>query len=142
MAVKGSNVEGREETVTTDVGTTPRKPLTPRQRLKLFEEHKGICVLCGLQIRSGEKWIDEHLRALGLGGSNDFDNRAPVHVACAEAKTHKEDIPRIAKAKRQKMAALGIKRSGPKIASRGFPRKQRPEKIGLPPRKSLYEDIQ
>jgi hypothetical protein len=80
------------------------------------------------------------LRALGLGGSNDLDNRAPVHVACAKAKTNKEDLPRIAKAKRQKMVALGIKRdTGPKIASRGFSRKERTPKTSLPPR-MIYED--
>ena len=121
-----------------DVGTTPRKPLTPTQRLKLFEAHKGICVLCGQQIRAGEKWVDEHLRALALGGSNDMDNRAPVHVACAKAKTNEDDLPRIAKAKRQKMAALGIRRNGPKIHSRGFPKKERREKPPLPPRR-IYE---
>lgn len=127
--------------MTTDVGTTPRKPLTPTQRLKLFEAHGGKCSLCGLQIKAGEKWIDEHLRALALGGSNDIDNRAPVHVACAEAKTHKEDLPRIAKAKRQKMASLGIKRdAGPKIKSAGFPsRKDRTPKVSLPPR-NIYQD--
>ena len=128
--------------MTTDVGTTPRKPLTPRQRLKLFEQHKGICVLCGLQIRSGEKWIDEHLLALGLGGSNDTENRAPVHLACAKAKTHDEDMPRIVKAKRQKMVALGIKReSRQKIASRPFAnRKERTPKPSLPPR-ALFEGV-
>lgn len=94
--------------VVEDVGTTKRKPLTPTQRLKLFEDHKGICKLCGLKI-IGKKWIDEHGRSLGLGGSNDNSNRYPVHVACAEAKTHDEDMPRINKAKRQKKAALGIK---------------------------------
>lgn len=129
-----------------DVGTTPRKALTPTQRLKLFEKHRGICVLCQKEIRPGEKWIDEHLRPLGLGGSNDDDNRAPVHVACAKAKTNNEDIPRIAKAKRAKMAALGIKRdTGKKIESAGFPIKpEKPGKINkseLPvlPRRSLYQ---
>lgn len=127
----------------TDVGTTPRKPLTPTQRLKLFEAHKGICGICGQQIRSGEKWIDEHLRALALGGSNDLENRAPVHVACAATKTAKEDLPRIAKAKRQKMRSLGIKRDGPKIQSRGFEKAEKPGREGrlkLPPRRSIYED--
>ena len=125
-----------------DVGTTKRKPLTPTQRLKLFEDHKGICALCGLKIRPGEKFIDEHLRALGLGGGNDLENRAPVHVACAAAKTQQEDIPRIAKAKRAKMAALGIRRDMPKIQSRGFVKYEKPgrvEKPKLPPRK-IFED--
>lgn len=131
----------------TDVGTTKRKPLTPTQRLKLFEAHKGICALCSRQIANGEKWIDEHLRALGLGGTNDLENRAPVHVACAEAKTRGEDIPRIAKAKRQKMAALGIKSSkAPPIKSAGFAKAEKPKRIdkealpALPPRR-MFADI-
>lgn len=126
----------------TDVGTTPRKTLTPRERLKLFEEHKGICGLCGLPIMPGDKWRDEHLRALGLGGSNDRGNRAPVHIRCAEVKDG-DDIPRIAKAKRQKMAALGIKPDGPKIANRGFAKSEKMPRIAknhLPPRQ-LYEDV-
>jgi 5-methylcytosine-specific restriction protein A len=92
-----------------DLGTTPRKPLTPTQRLKLFEDHKGKCGICGLKIQAGEKWIDEHLRALGLAGSNDMENRAPAHVKCAADKT-KQDVSDIARAKRRKMRHLGIKK--------------------------------
>jgi 5-methylcytosine-specific restriction protein A len=109
--------------MTEDVGTTPRKPLTPTQRLALFELFKGICVLCDCKIMAGQRWRDEHLRALGLGGSNALKNRAPVHEACADAKTFGPtgDLARIAKAKRQKMASLGIKPAGRKrIQSRGF----------------------
>jgi 5-methylcytosine-specific restriction enzyme A len=128
--------------MTTDVGTTKRKPLTPTQRLKLFEDHKGICVICGGKINFGEAWIDEHVRALGLAGTNDMDNRAPAHVKCAEAKTHDEDMPRITKAKAQKRAALGIKRDGPKLQSRGFAPPDKPKrepKPRLPPR-AMFED--
>lgn len=126
----------------TDVSTTPRKALSPTARLKLFEAHAGKCGICGLPIRSGERWIVEHLRPLALGGTNDSDNLAPVHVACAETKTNKEDRPRIAKAKRSKMAALGIKRdTGKKIQSRGFAVKERREKLPLPPRREIYEDM-
>lgn len=96
---------------TTDVGSTPRKPLTPTQRLKLFETHKGICALCGQKIHAGTAWVDEHLTALGLGGSNDAANRAPAHKACADAKTNGDDgdIATIAKAKRRKMKHIGIR---------------------------------
>lgn len=104
-----------------DVGSTPRKPLTPTQRLKLFEDHKGICCLCERKIQAGEAWIDEHKIALGLGGSNDLSNRGPAHEACADAKTHgaSGDIATIAKCKRQKMRHLGI-RSPSKLQGQGF----------------------
>ncbi|GEP11696.1 HNH endonuclease [Methylobacterium gnaphalii] len=94
-----------------DVGTTRRRPLPPSQKLELYEKQKGICPLCELFMVPGKKLIDEHLRWLGLGGTNDFDNRAIVHKACADLKTHgpRGDLARIADAKAQKRAALGFK---------------------------------
>lgn len=116
----------------TDVPTTKRQTLSPTKRLRLFEAHKGMCALCGKEIRSGKKWLVEHMRPLSLGGTNEPENLRPVHVACADAKTHGRDgdLAKAAKAKRSKMASLGIKRDGPQIESRGFPKKpERPGKI-------------
>lgn len=109
--------------MTEDLGTTKRKPLTPTQRLALFERHRGICSLCGNRIRAGEPWIDEHMRALGLAGSNAPENRGIAHKACADAKTYgvNGDLARIAKAKRQKMSSLGIKGENRRpLQGRGF----------------------
>ena len=122
--------------MTIDVVTTPRKPLTPSQRLKLFEAHKGVCCVCGAYIKAGEKWVDEHIIPLGLGGSNDIENRAPAHEKCAADKT-KDDMRAIAKAKRQKRAHLGIKDTGPRLQSRGFAKREKPRrftKTPLPPK--------
>lgn len=121
--------------MTEDLGTTKRKPLTPTQRLALFERHKGVCSLCSKRIRAGETWIDEHLRALGLAGSNASENRGIAHKACADAKTYGADgdLARIAKAKRQKMAALGIKPEGHrKLQGAGF-RKAPPQNTATRP---------
>lgn len=115
--------------MTEDLGTTPRKPLTPTQRLALYERFKGICVLCTRKIAAGDSWIDEHMRALGLAGSNDPDNRAPVHKACAATKTHDEDMPRINKAKAQKKAVLGIRPPGAKIQNAGFTKYARAPRV-------------
>lgn len=123
--------------MSTNVGTTPRKNLTRTQRLKLFEDHKGICCICKTQIMAGQKWIDEHIKPLGLGGSNDITNRGPAHIKCASAKTTEQDIPRIAKAKRQKMASLGIRdETKPKIKSPGFAKRAKPDRPEkqMPPR--------
>ena len=127
----------------TDVSTTPRKSLSKKAKLKIFEAHAGKCWICGQPIRIVDKWIIEHLRPLSLGGTNDHDNLAPVHLACAEVKTNGKDgdLAKAAKAKRVKMAALGIKRDGPKIQSRGFPVKPRAEKLPLPARRNIYEDV-
>jgi 5-methylcytosine-specific restriction protein A len=128
----------------TDVATTARRRLTPTQRLRLFEEHKGVCALCGNPIRSGEKWIVEHIRPLGLGGTNDTSNLAPVHAACGDGKTHGKDgdAARIAKAKRVKMRSIGISRAKQKIPSRPFPTSReapRIEKSNVP-RRPFYTD--
>lgn len=123
-----------------DVGTTPRQRLSPTKRLKIFELRKGICCICKLAI-VGKKWIDEHGRALGLGGSNDDGNRYVAHVTCAAIKTREEDMPRIVKAKAQKIAHIGAKPAPPRpIRSAPFRPSQRTQerkasgKLGLPNR--------
>lgn len=93
----------------TDVGTTPRKAMSPMQRLRIFETHHGICCLCDRKIQAGEKWIVEHLRALGLGGADTDENKRPAHENCRRIKD-KADVPAIAKAKRMKARHLGIKK--------------------------------
>jgi hypothetical protein len=105
-----------------DVGTTKRKPLTPSQKLKLYESQAGICPLCSRRMERGEKLIDEHLRALGLGGGNDVDKRAMVHAVCAYEKTYGKDgdIAKIAEAKRRKARSLGFTTTKRPIQSRGF----------------------
>ncbi len=104
------------------IGTTPRKNLTPLQRLGLLEAYGHRCALCRKKIGTGEKFRDEHLTALGLGGSNDFDNRGPVHLHCAEEKDV-DDIARIKKAKRQKAVHVGAKEKTGR-----WPSKEKPER--------------
>ena len=97
-----------------DVGTTKRKNMTPRLRLKVWEAHKGMCAICGGKIDGvGERWILEHMRPLALGGADDESNMAPVHEGCALAKTFGKsgDIAKAAKAKRVKTKHLGLKKS-------------------------------
>lgn len=95
----------------TDIGTTSRGHMSPSRRLRIWEKHGGVCVLCKHPIDGvREKWIVEHLRALGLGGSDTDDNCGPAHVACADVKTTTQDVPAIAKAKRRKASHLGIKK--------------------------------
>lgn len=104
------------------VGTTKRKPLTARQKVKLHEDQGGVCPLCTRLMVPGEKLIDEHLTPLGLGGSNDLGNRALVHATCAYAKTFgaEGDIAKIAEAKRRKARSLGLTAPKRPIQSRGF----------------------
>ena len=97
-----------------DVGTTKRKNMTPRLRLKIWEAHKGICVLCNSKIDGvRERWIVEHIMPLALGGEDAEANMGPAHDACAIKKTFGRtgDIAKAAKAKRVKSKHLGIKKS-------------------------------
>ena len=97
-----------------DVGTTKRKNMTPRLRLKIWEAHKGICVLCRDKIDGvRERWVVEHLVPLALGGEDAESNMWPAHEACAIKKTFGRtgDIAKAAKAKRVKSKHLGLKKS-------------------------------
>lgn len=91
--------------------TTSRRPLSPSKKLLLLERQGHVCPLCDVEMRPGDKLIDEHMRSLGLSGTNDLDNRAMVHVACAEEKTRGPggDHARIVKAKAQKRSAFGFR---------------------------------
>lgn len=107
----------------TFVSTTARKGSSPSKKLAMHERQGGICPLCSQPMIAGEKLIDEHLTALGLGGTNDEANRALVHATCAYAKTFgsEGDIAKIAEAKRRKIRHLGLHTPKRKIA--GPPRK-------------------
>lgn len=125
----------------TDVGTTKRRAMTPARRLRIFEAHKGICVLCNNRIDGvREPWIVEHLTCLGLGGADEDKNCGPAHETCRRDKD-KLDVAAIAKAKRIKQRHVGIKAKTQPIRSAGFAKRQRPDrpkKPVLPPR-PLYE---
>lgn len=98
----------------------PRKPLTRNQRAKAHDEHGGTCCVCLLPIAPGERFIDEHIIPLELGGTNDKTNRGIAHIVCAKIKT-KRDVALIAKAKRVRAKHLGIKsrKSRPIPGSKG-----------------------
>jgi 5-methylcytosine-specific restriction endonuclease McrA len=90
-----------------DVGTTPRRRLTPHRRLQVWEATRGVCVICDRAIDGvRERWIVEHIRALELGGADELANMGPAHAACARAKT-REDHRQAARAKRHKIRHLG-----------------------------------
>lgn len=90
---------------------TPRKKLTPKQRLKLFIARNGKCCICGGKIDGvKDRWIDEHIIPLADGGDNDADNRGIAHVSCARAKTIKEATDR-AKHRSAAERHFGAKRS-------------------------------
>mgnify|MGYP003386814677 CR=1 FL=1 len=73
---------------------TPRKPLTAKQKLKMFIEHEGKCCICGLKIDGVKQAWDEHVDPLWRDGTNEMQNRRPAHIACARGKTADEATER------------------------------------------------
>lgn len=108
---------------------TPRKPLKSAQRLAFLLAHDSQCYWCIKPI-SDDLWDDEHVLARELGGSDDMDNRKPIHrLPCHKAKTAL-DRKLIAKSNRirKKISGLDPITRKPKqpIRSRGFQQGSRP----------------
>lgn len=96
------------------------------------------CDSCGAQCK---KWEIDHKTPDGLLGEPTFDNSALLCISCHKEKT-KNDVARIAKAKRVEFKHLGGKKTGKKIQSRGFEKKEKKEKTPMPPRRNMFEEQQ
>lgn len=98
-----------------------RRPLSTRERLRLFTLHGGICHLCDIKIDgTREKWEISHDTPLALGGDESDENRKPAHVKCHQDRTAGRDIPMIAKANRLRAKHIGVRtrKSRPMLGSR------------------------
>jgi len=106
--------------------TARRRPL--KDRHAFLAAHGGRCYYCGKPI-TDDQWDDEHVLARELGGSDDMDNRKPIHRRpCHKIKTA-QDRKLIAKSNRiRKKHGLDpvTRKPGRKIASRPFPKAHRP----------------
>ena len=105
---------------------------TRAEILRLAQRPTGFqCALCGLIVTKGDA---DHIIAQALYVEKRKLTAADGQFACRDchkAKTALEDVPRIAKAKRQEAAELGIcSRPAQPIKSRGFEKRERPSKIG------------
>lgn len=89
---------------------TARRKISDGQRERIFLDNGGICHLCERKIRAGEKWDVSHDRPLALLGEDGGDNLKVAHRDCHKVQTREQDIPRIAKAKRQSRKHNGIKK--------------------------------
>jgi 5-methylcytosine-specific restriction protein A len=80
---------------------TTRRRLSTKQKVELFERHRGACHICGQLIQpAGQIWEVSHVVPLGLGGDDVDSNRAPAHFKCHRWQTRITDLPAIAKSKR------------------------------------------
>src|SRR5215467_9790503 len=78
FAGEGAIVEGRR--MNEPVIVPPRRSLTRRQRVKLFDLRKGVCGICQIKIQVGEPWIDEHMNPREISADDSLDNHWPLHV--------------------------------------------------------------
>ena len=118
---------------------TKRRRISTKDRVSLFTREKGICHQCKGPVTSGQGWQVSHIIPLALGGADDPSNWGVIHIKCHKALTATEDVPRIAKAKRQEARHIGAVRPKQSIKSRGFDHKPRPHKLPVPPARSIYE---
>jgi 5-methylcytosine-specific restriction endonuclease McrA len=88
-----------------------RREFPARIRLAAFQRAGGICEAPGCQtkLRPGDLYYD-HIIPDALGGEPVLSNCQCLCKSHHDPKTATEDVPRIAKMKRQQRAHLGAKR--------------------------------
>lgn len=119
--------------------------IPPRVRLRVFDQHEGICYLCRLPIKPGETWQADHVVALINGGEHREANLAPAHSHCHVGKTARDA------AEKSKTAAVRKKHLGivdpPRMQGQPFQKTRKAArrqevadtKIALPARRSLFQ---
>lgn len=94
------------------------------------------CEQCGAMTK-GRFEID-HVKEDYYGGEPTLENAQVLCRFCHSAKTAK-NAKTIAKTRRLEANHVGAARPKGQIKSRGFPKKERKEKLAYPPRRGIYE---
>jgi hypothetical protein len=92
-------------------GTARRRSLSTRERLNLFLAAQGRCQRCGWTLAPGTRWDIDHVIPLALGGRDQADNMQILCSPCHGGKTHRIDVPAIAKTARIRARHLGARTS-------------------------------
>jgi 5-methylcytosine-specific restriction protein A len=88
-----------------------RRSLSTRERLDLFLAARGQCQHCGWALTPGKRWEVDHVIPLALGGRDQVDNMQVLCAPCHGGKTHRQDVPVIAKTARIRARHLGARRT-------------------------------
>lgn len=123
-----------------------RRGFTARTKIAAFDRCGGKREQCSAPLRP-EKFHYDHRIPDQLGGDPTLENCQVLCVACHGAKTAKQDMPAIAKAKRREASHLGaVAPPSRPIRSAGFLRSakslRRVHKPSLPPKLLFVEDRQ
>lgn len=109
-----------------------RLEFSRKTRAAIIERAGGYCESCKAALKPGESEIDHRLPC-ALGGEPTVANGRLLCKVCHKAKTA-SDVRSIRKADRVRDKSTGAKRPKRMIQSRGFEKKERKPKPGLPPR--------
>ena len=88
-----------------------RREFPKSVRRDTFTRAKGCCQDCGIKIIAGNGPEYDHAVPDALGGEPTLDNCVVRCTKCHRLKTSTRDVPQIAKMKRQRDRAIGIKRT-------------------------------
>lgn len=86
-----------------------RQEFSAKTKVEAFNRAGGNCESCGAKLFVGNTEYD-HQIPCGLGGGNDLGNCIVLCRSCHRNKTSRDDVPRIAKAKRNHQHNAGVKR--------------------------------
>jgi 5-methylcytosine-specific restriction endonuclease McrA len=103
---------------------------------RAMRDGEVYCEQCGVMTK-GRFEID-HDKEDYYGGEPTLENARVLCVACHSSKTAK-NAKIIAKTRRLEASNVGATRPKGQIKSRGFPKKERKEKLAYPPRRGIYE---
>ena len=97
--------------------------MSKARRVRIFAKEDGRCYLCQEKIKIGQLFEVEHVIPWALSFDDSDDNLKVAHTVCHRTLKTKDDVARIAKAKRQgretgQQARRAIK--GGSIPSRPF----------------------
>lgn len=96
-----------------------RRPFPAKVMVDAFKRAKGHCQKCTVRLSVG-KFAYDHVIPDALGGEPTLENCEVLCASCHGVKTHRTDIPAIAKVKRQEARHVGASRSSsPMPGSRG-----------------------
>jgi 5-methylcytosine-specific restriction protein A len=91
---------------------TERAEFSPKTKLLAFRRAGGCCEKCGNKIVGSRGPVQyDHIIPAAIGGSNELDNcQVLCKRPCHDLKTHKTDVPEIARSARLEKKAAGIKK--------------------------------
>lgn len=112
-----------------------RREFPAKVRVAAFQRANGHCEGCTAHLVPG-KFAYDHQLPDWLGGEPVLSNCRVLCDACHGAKTSGEDVPRIAKTKRQRAKHAGI-RPPAQIKSRGFGKSEPQRRASSPLSKQL-----